>query len=80
MAALNNPRSNGYVVDEDGYTLCGPNGNPLCHARPVITLPHVQNVKKKNQSVIGNSSRSNESIATRTLRLGHTSVDYSPDN
>ena len=45
----------------------------------MITLPHVQNVKKNNRSVIGKSSRSNVSIVTRTLKANVFATKFTPD-
>ena len=79
IASLNHPRDNGLVVDEDGFVLCGPNGKPLRRARPVTNFPHVQNVKRKNQGVIGKSSRNDVSVATRTLKANVFATRFTPD-
>ena len=80
IASLNNPCDNGLVVDEDGFIVCGPNGKPLRRAaRPVINFPHAQNVKRKNQGIIGKSSRNDVAVATRTLKANVFATRFTPD-
>ena len=46
LFAMNNSRDNGYVVDNDGFMIVGPNGKPIRKLQSVNNPMHVQNVKK----------------------------------
>ena len=46
LLATNNSHGNGFVMDNDGFMMVGPNGKPIRNVQPVFNPMHVQNMKK----------------------------------
>ena len=78
MVNQSKSHGNGYVLDEDGYFVVGPNGKALRTAKPVNRFPHVQNVKKNSVSVIGKSTRNSLSAAPRVVKANVFATRFPP--
>ena len=79
LLATNNSHGNGFVMDNDGFMMVGPNGKPIRNVHPVFNPMHVQNVKKTKKSAIGTSARNNIVAATRLLKANVFATRYKPD-
>lgn len=81
-ALAKNSTTSDLIVDSDGFVMIGPNGKPLRTVKPVNSFPNRRNSnvvqKKQKPVVVGNSSRSSITAATRYVKASVFASRYPP--